>query len=192
MKTFYLVAGLALSVIFLVSPTPAQASAAVDGASVSVSVNKSGTAAFSAATTKGRLEYVSFKSTTLKVKSAAVIARLGQTVGSVSFVGGPSPLSVGLPTFTQSSNHGTITWWESADTVQSPLTAFAMSFRWGITETGPVAIRAVPDHVTGLTLSVTSPLITTSKNCAGTFSGSAYVVRHGAAPATVPFAGRCS
>jgi len=182
-----------LAVAFSLSLLAAgSASAAVDGASVSVSVKKSGQATFTANTVKGRLAIVSFRSSTIRVKQAAVLSRLGQTIGSVSFTGGAPLIAVGLPTFVQRSSHSTHTWWQSD--LKMAETTFAMYLRWGTGETGPVATGAIPRNVatTGLKLSLTAPVITTSKACVGAFSGTAYVVRFGAKPAVVPFSGRCS
>ncbi len=168
------------------------ASAAVDGASVTVKVKKSGQATFTANTVKGRLSGVSFRSSSLRVNQAAVTSLLGTTIGSISFTGGAPTISVGLPLFTQKSSHSTYTWWQSDQRMAT--TTFAMYLRWGTGETGPVATGAIPRNVatTGFSLDLTAPVITTSKACVGVFSGTAYIRRSGAKPAVVPFSGRCS
>lgn len=190
-RRFSVPAILAAALIHLSSGS---AAASVDGASFSLKIAKAGTAQLSVSTTKGTgLQFLSVRSTTVKVNEAQVAARLGEGIGTAVFAGGLPAVAVSLPGLLQGhpeviTDKSHYTWWSSGPPQADWL---AMSLRMGPGIKGPMAFD-LPNSSTGMTLNLTAPLLGTSTSCKTAYSGTAYLTRFGAKPVTIPFSGRCS
>ncbi len=170
------------------------ATAAVDGASFSLKISRTGTAVLKIATSKGSLNFLSVRSSKFTIRQSTVTADLTRKVGSISFNGLQSERDVVLPSMisghpevpTDKSKYVGITSGSPADG-----TWFAMLARFGSGITAPLAFN-FSKGMTSASLTLTTPLLSGSNSCKSVYSGSAYLTRFGAKPVTIPFSGRCT